>query len=291
MIDTDPYDLTPSRTRDDSRSASGPAAALRTLIRRRQALLHQEFADLKSLGSYAERLVDRLPPEPLRRELHRDIEILADPRVVAARLDTLLEDAGTEVLIVDRQTPTQGSRDCEPEPFGVGCGRIRELLARGIAVRILMDRRRADFPDRAKALIGLTGPGLETRVGVGLPTGLVVVDRCRSLLSATSTDGPTGMAHVLGTSLSHRAGLPLFDALWQRATPVGGAGSPLTADQRELLGLLAAGLKDESIARRLGVHVHTARRRISRMLDDLGADTRFQAGVQATIRGWLQSTP
>ncbi|MFC9792800.1 hypothetical protein ACFVJI_09180 [Streptomyces sp. NPDC127584] len=291
MIDTDPYDLTPSRTRDDSRSAAGPAAALRTLIRRRQELLHQEFADLKSLGSYAERLVDRLPPEPLRGELHRDIEILGDTHVVAARLDTLLEDAGTEVFIVDRQNPIQHAQDGEPEPFGVGCGRIRALLSRGIAVRVLLDRRRADFPDRAKALIWLTGPGLETRVGAGLPTGLVIVDRSRSLLSATSTDGPTGVAHVLGKSLSHRAALPLFDALWQRATPIGGVGSPLTPEQRELLGLLAAGLKDESIARRLGVHVHTARRRISRMLDELGAETRFQAGVQAAIRGWLHPTP
>ncbi|MEU2074483.1 hypothetical protein [Streptomyces sp. NPDC013489] len=291
MIDTDPNDPTPSRTRDNSRPASHPAAALRTLIQRRQALLHQEFADLKSLGSYAERLADRLPPEPLRRELPRETEILADPHAAAARLDTLLQDAGTEVLILDPQTPAQDTRDCQPEPFGPGCGRIRELLARGITVRILIDRRRADFPDRAKALIGLTAPGLQTRVGVGLPTGLVVVDRRTTLLPATSTDGPTGLAHVLGTSLSHRAALPLFDALWERATPVGGADSPLTADQRRLLGLLAAGLKDESIARRLGVHVHTARRRITRMLDELGADTRFQAGVQATIRGWLHPAP
>ncbi|MEU7699775.1 hypothetical protein [Streptomyces sp. NPDC039028] len=291
MIDTDPYDLTPSRTRDDSRSASSPAAALRTLIRRRQELLHQEFADLKSLGSYAESLVDRLPPEPLRRELPRDVTVLADPRVVAARLDTLLEDAGTEVLIVDQQYPVDDARDGEPEPFGEGCGRIGELLARGIAVRVLLDRRRTDLADRVKVLIGLTGPCLETRVGVGLPTGLVVVDRCRSLLSATSADAPGGVAHVLGESLTHRAVLPLFDALWQRAASVGGAGSPLTADQRQLLGLLAAGLKDESIARRLGVHVHTARRRISRMLDELGADTRFQAGVQAAIRGWLHPAP
>ncbi|MBD0746961.1 hypothetical protein BG418_02455 [Streptomyces sp. CBMA152] len=58
-------------------------------------------------------------------------------------------------------------------------------------------------------------------------------------------------------------------------------------EQLELLGLLAEGLKDEAIARRLGVHVHTARRRITRLLHDLDADTRFQAGARATLRGWL----
>ncbi|MFJ3163550.1 helix-turn-helix domain-containing protein [Streptomyces kanasensis] len=66
----------------------------------------------------------------------------------------------------------------------------------------------------------------------------------------------------------------------------GGAGD--RAEQRELLRLLAAGLKDEAIARRLGVHVHTARRRISRLLEALDARTRFQAGARATARGWLE---
>ncbi|WP_228980587.1 LuxR family transcriptional regulator [Streptomyces sp. DH12] len=66
----------------------------------------------------------------------------------------------------------------------------------------------------------------------------------------------------------------------------GGAGGG--AEQRELLRLLAAGLKDEAIARRLGVHVHTARRRISRLLEALDARTRFQAGARATARGWLE---
>lgn len=108
---------------------------------------------------------------------------------------------------------------------------------------------------------------------------------------ADGVDGAGGAALVFGDSLVHRAALPLFESLWARATPVGSPGSPLVADQRELLGLLASGLKDETIARRLGVHVHTARRRITRMLEELGADTRFQAGVQAAIRGWLQPHP
>lgn len=58
-------------------------------------------------------------------------------------------------------------------------------------------------------------------------------------------------------------------------------------EERALLGLLASGLKDEAIARQLGVHVHTARRRITALLARLGAGTRFQAGVQAGRRGWL----
>jgi DNA-binding NarL/FixJ family response regulator len=54
-----------------------------------------------------------------------------------------------------------------------------------------------------------------------------------------------------------------------------------------LLALLLAGLKDDAIARQLGLSTRTMRRRMKHLLDLLGADNRFQAGVQATRRGWI----
>ena len=58
-------------------------------------------------------------------------------------------------------------------------------------------------------------------------------------------------------------------------------------DTRQLLALLASGLKDDAIARQLGLSTRTMRRRIRNLLDDLAAANRFQAGVQAARRGWL----
>jgi DNA-binding NarL/FixJ family response regulator len=49
--------------------------------------------------------------------------------------------------------------------------------------------------------------------------------------------------------------------------------------------LLAAGLKDEAIARQLGVSLRTIHRRTGDLLDRLGARTRFQAGMQAARQG------
>ncbi|MFD5411878.1 helix-turn-helix transcriptional regulator [Streptomyces nojiriensis] len=313
MIETDPYDRTPARTQDDTRAvirtAADPAAVLHVLIQRRQALLHQESADLKSLRSYAERLAHRLPPQPARTPgPPAGIEILTGTEAAGARLDTMLETAETEVLILDRATRTAGTPGGTAEagstaaPGGTreavstgeaGADRIRRLLARGVAVRTVTDRRGTDFPDRAQELIALTGLGLQARIGQSLPTALVLVDRRTCLLPPPPGDDEEGdgAALVFGDRLLHRAALPLFESLWARATPLGSPGGPLTADQRELLGLLASGLKDETIARRLGVHVHTARRRITRMLEELDAGTRFQAGVQAAIRGWLPPHP
>ena len=53
-----------------------------------------------------------------------------------------------------------------------------------------------------------------------------------------------------------------------------------------LVNLLASGRKDEAIARQLGVSGRTLRRRIAEVQDQLGATSRFQAGLQAARRGW-----
>jgi DNA-binding NarL/FixJ family response regulator len=80
----------------------------------------------------------------------------------------------------------------------------------------------------------------------------------------------------------------LFDSLWSRSTPISQpqhAIGKVGTDERTLLALLMAGLKDDVIARQLGVDVRTVRRRISKLLSDVDAQTRFQAGAQAVRRG------
>ena len=54
-----------------------------------------------------------------------------------------------------------------------------------------------------------------------------------------------------------------------------------------LLQQLAAGAQDEQIARRLGVSLRTVRRRGADLMSELGAESRFQAGVEAAKRGWI----
>jgi DNA-binding NarL/FixJ family response regulator len=81
----------------------------------------------------------------------------------------------------------------------------------------------------------------------------------------------------------------LFGQYWARGMPLPGLGSAAAAthddDVRAVLDLLQLGLKDESIARHLGISLRTVRRRIAGLMDDLGAATRFQAGMEAARRG------
>ena len=64
-------------------------------------------------------------------------------------------------------------------------------------------------------------------------------------------------------------------------------GGGLDADKRTLLTLMAGGAVDGQVARSLGVSVRTVRRRISALLVELGAHSRFQAGAEAVRRGWI----
>ena len=70
----------------------------------------------------------------------------------------------------------------------------------------------------------------------------------------------------------------LFDRAFDRALPVAGDEERVSSDQR-LLRLLGLGLKDESIARYLGVSLRTVRRRVAHLMVVHGAETRFQLGL------------
>jgi DNA-binding CsgD family transcriptional regulator len=83
----------------------------------------------------------------------------------------------------------------------------------------------------------------------------------------------------------------LFDQFWVSALPftTDGPGYQNVSDdlRRSILELLAQGLKDEVVARRLGMSVRTCRRHIATLMQELGAESRFEAGVKAAQLGLL----
>lgn len=64
-----------------------------------------------------------------------------------------------------------------------------------------------------------------------------------------------------------------------------GPAGPLSPSEQETLELRCTGMKDEAIARHLGISPRTLNRRILRLMTVLGVSSRFQAGIQAARLG------
>jgi DNA-binding NarL/FixJ family response regulator len=82
----------------------------------------------------------------------------------------------------------------------------------------------------------------------------------------------------------------LFEMVWAVAQPVGvrAPDGSMTREDREIVMMLAAGVKDQAIARQLGMSRRTFERRIKKLLSVLGARTRFEAGMRAAHVGILE---
>jgi DNA-binding NarL/FixJ family response regulator len=84
----------------------------------------------------------------------------------------------------------------------------------------------------------------------------------------------------------------LFDGIWGHAVPLlstmdGAVAGELDERSRQVLLLMSDGLKDESIARALGLSRRTVQKSVTAVMSSLGARTRFQAALLAHDRGWL----
>lgn len=140
---------------------------------------------------------------------------------------------------------------------------VRDRAEAGEHVRVL-----AEVPSRV-AILGRAAALIPERWGVN--TGRRLVVREESLVCALTA---------------------LFESMWDRAVAVPGIDglteeAGRTPDRALLLDQLARGAKDEQIARAMGMSLRTVRRRVAQILDELGVDSRFQAGVEAVRRGWV----
>lgn len=167
-------------------------------------------------------------------------------------------------------------------------------MAVAVANAIRQGRRvRALYPARvlreAPALLEKRAQiGEEIRLVPELITRMMIIGPGRAVVPE-----PLGLASELRVAVRQPALVRLvqayFDLVWDSAVPATGFERMHVADERRrlLLRQLAQGAKDEQIARTLDLSLRTVRREVARLMEELGADSRFQAGAEAVRRGWL----
>ena len=169
-----------------------------------------------------------------------------------------------------------------------------DLLARGIRYRAVYDQEALQISGQVEVLRQSIAAGEEARTLAGLPAKLAIADDRLALMPIRADDPAAGSVVVHASSLLD-ALVMFFESLWSRAVPLRFDDEGLNEEEREalpagaeeILPLLAAGLKDQVIARQLDLSPRTFDRRIRQLMDALDARTRFQAGLTAALRGWL----
>lgn len=254
-----------------------PDVAVAALISRREEGLAQ--ARLASFALLAEvpRTENRAPEEL--------VEVVQGQAAVVQRFMQLQQTATEELLVLDRppyaQDPTQQN--------------VTEMdrLARGVLVRGIYDVSALAIPGKLRLAQEAAAAGEQARISPDVSMKLAIADRKSAILPlSTDASAHADSAVIVHSSTLLDALVALFEVLWRSALPLPaksfGTPSAGSADlpDPELFTLLAAGLKDEAVARQLGVSLRTVHRRVSELTDRLGARTRFQAGLLAARRGW-----
>ncbi|MGW0436713.1 LuxR C-terminal-related transcriptional regulator [Micromonospora sp. NPDC003197] len=211
------------------------------------------------------------------------------------RLGVTLHVDRTEIIGIQRELVLGARRECrnlETHHFTVWPTSRATLTApttaraRGVRHRsICTDALMTD--DTCRGLIRQAlAAGEEYRVLPDLPMKMVLADDT-ALVALTPIGVEAAMlihAPVVVAALGD-----YFEMLWQRAaalSPPDEAGT-LSARRREVLRLAATGLKDEAIARTLGLSTRSVRRHIDALEREVGAVNRLTLGIEASRRGWV----
>lgn len=216
------------------------------------------------------------------QEQHRPenlVEVIVGQEAIAARFAQLLSGTEKQLLVLDRPPYASGPEESDTT--------VRGLLHEGVAVRGIYSPDSLDVPGGVDEAFSAADAGETSRVHPQVPMKLAVFDRTAALLPL-SVDQLVDSALVVHPCALLDALIEMFCLLWDQAVPVVPARmDPLDA---RLMTLLAAGFKDDAIARQLTLSSRTVGRRVAELMETLGARTRFQAGIHAQRRRLLEDT-
>ncbi len=185
-------------------------------------------------------------------------------------------------------------RSLETPPYGTPTAMMMddEVDAIGNGVRYRMVYSRAATQELDAEINASVRAGEQARVIDEVPLRLGIMDDWAAVLPGRPGRALTDGLVVVHPGTLLNALIALFESVWERAVPISADSQlPLPEDtctwsaaDEELIVLLSAGLGDQAIARHLGVGLRTVQRRVQRILRELRASSRFQAGLAIGLR-------
>lgn len=251
------------------------------------ALIDEQQHRLDEARSVVHRLMETYREAARISHPEMAVELLTDRDDISSAVGRMTADARREVRAFDR--PPYVDRP------GVNLDLQIERQRHGVSHRVIYSQEAVAWPGRMTSDIEPSiRAGEKARVRPALPLKLVISDNQVAIIPFSLAAGGQSAAYLIHQSPMLVALESLFEGEWERAIALPGAGLQAGDDRvypdddtRRLLDLLAAGLTDAAIARSQGWSERTTQRRIHRLMQELGASTRFQASLTAARRGWL----
>lgn len=271
-------------TGEDLGELADPRLALKALLLRQMSGIEDRLREFDEDRTAVTALIDRYAEaRPGGRE--PGIECVVGRAAVSDRLYELSCAADTEWLALLPDGPLSASWLETAQELH------RKVVARGVANRaVTTDSIRGDTR-LALRTAWEDEPECRVRTVPSLPVHLLLVDRSLALLPADPRDPWHKVVQITVPGVVEALN-SLFEWAWQDAVPLDSRGPGvdehgLSPREKELLRLMARGLNDEAIRRRLGVSLRTVRRIVAELCARLGAASRFEAGYQAAKHGWI----
>jgi len=214
------------------------------------------------------------------------VDVISEPSAIANVLMHYADSCQHELLSVAPGRLPSSRIDARTRVANVYSAR------RGIKTRALYQH--TALRDRATRayLNELAANGARIRFAPSLPGRSLVVDRTAALLPLPTEDpGKHGLAIVRDPNVIAWV-VATFEQLWAESAPLEDMidqqhhdDTDIDQTRAAILRLMAEGEKDEAISRRLSISVRTCRRHIADYMAQVGATSRFQAGVIAARAG------
>ncbi|MGW7429061.1 LuxR C-terminal-related transcriptional regulator [Streptomyces sp. NPDC054861] len=273
------------RRETDMVAAIDPEIALLRLLERERERLREHLAEADKAYSTLETLAGTFLRASALTRSEAAVEALTDYRRIQQAIEDITDVMQESSASLHPGTPGRQNPDSMLD-------RDRRQIANGVRVRAIYGRQEAAEPEMAAFLGRRAALGVEIRLAPAVPMNMIIADRQFALVPIRPEDPREGAILARGSALV-RPYLSLYEHCWHTATPYGTEVAPerggdgLSEQQRAALQMLASGMKDEKIARTLGVSLRTVSRMISELMQELGASSRFEAGVRAVQLGWL----
>lgn len=232
----------------------------------------------------ARALVDSAMFNHRQRSAARSLmELPPDGETTRTTLRRLVTTVREELMCIMLATRCGGEQWYEALP------EMGSLATAGISVRMLCSSETVATVDRVRFLDQAQALGIHVRVAKMPPHELVIVDGRKALVRNV---GSAGQQVLIARAPAIVGALrTLFISSFDSALPAAdyrrlgdGEWDGLT---RQVLAFLSTGHKDSVAARELGMSVRTYRRYVAVIMRDIGAGSRFQAGVRAAELGLL----